>query len=218
MTTITYSFTDAVNGFNAVMPHTAGSREVSEVITGVQMGADGSLLATDRYTVGQYTPPTVDIDGGFEGAIVPIEAVKHVAKMRATHLGMGRNMAHEYAVRLIFQPEILNFTVELGYGDADHWVTEQSATFTQITGNYPPVARLFPDESTEFGTDRPLSLRSDFLARIGVATKWLGGLGNGDNCARYQFIKTDNPSKPGPVYVEVGGSFKALVQPNLLLR
>jgi hypothetical protein len=196
------------------MPHAAGSREVSEVITGAHITTKGMLLATDRYTVGQYTPPTVDIDGGFEGATVPIEAVKFVAKMRATQLGMGKNMAHEYAVRLIFQPEILNFRIELGYVSADQWNMESSATFTQITGNYPPVARLFPDESTEFGIERPLRLNTAFLARIQTATKWLGS----DATAVFRFVHSDNPNKPGPVYVEVGGSFKALIQPNMSVR
>jgi len=62
----------------------------------------------------------------------------------------------------------------------------------------------------------PVSLKTAFLIRIDKAVKAVGE--RGDGVARFQFMSTDNPNKPGPVFVTVGERFRALIQPNLLLR
>lgn len=221
LTAITMPFEEAVNAFNALLPH-VGKDATTPIIGGVHWAPDGTLLATDRYTVGRYKPEKLTFTGDeFSGATMPVEAVKFIAAMRPAKLAMGKNEAHNYVLRFTFDSSAQNVRIELGYGDG-FVNAEMSAAFATLDQTdyrgYPNVARLFPDESTEFGTSGPLSLRASFIDRASVAVKWLGGLGNGDGCARWQFTKTENPAKPGPVYIQVGERFDMLVQPNLLVR
>ena len=233
---ITMPFSEAVAAFNAVMPH-ASKDDVSKVITGVRVTAGGALVATDRYTVGRYVPaydshdflrPRMEGDN-FDGATLPVEAVKWVAKMRATQLQGGKFADGHHAFRLVFDCASQNVLVALvqnvnwerfdDHEDAPDAVVQQ-ARFDLVGGNFPPVDRLFPDESTQFGVEA-VSLKTEFLLRINTAVKWLGGR---SDVARFQFTKSATDAKPGPVYVTVlgdspaGGKFDALIQPNLLLR
>lgn len=224
LTTITMPFTEAVNAFNALLPHAPKSDDIHKVICGVHWAADGTLLATDRYTVGRYKPERAEFGGDeFQGATLPYDAVKWVAAVRPAKLSMGARMAPTYSLRFGFDSSAQIVRIELGYGSSDHGLlnVEASAVFETIDHTdyrgYPNVARLFPDESTQFGVNGPLNLKADFLARIGTAVKWLDDR-TLNGCARFQFILTDNERKPGPVYVQVGDRFDALVQPNLLLR
>lgn len=221
LTTITMPFTEAVNAFNALLPHTPKSDDNNRVICGVHWAADGTLLATDRYTVGRYRPEHAEYGGDeFQGATMPYDAVKWVAAMRPAKLSMGAREAVRYVLRFTFDSGAQSVRIELGYGD-DFVTAEMSVAFGTIDHTnhrgYPNVARLFPDESTEFGYLGILNLRTAFLVRIDTAVKWLDDR-TLNGCARFQFILTDNERKPGPVYVQVGNRFDALVQPNLLLR
>lgn len=236
-TTLTMPFAEAVAAFNAVMPH-IGKDPTTRVIEGMYVSPEGALLATDRYTVGRYVPAYDSHDylrarfegENFQGAILPLDAVKFVAKMRATQFGDKRD-AQYMAIRLTFDSSdgpVVRIQVLSGvnwerFDDTESNAPEivQSARFDLIGGNYPPVNRLFPDDTTEFGA-RALSLKTSFLGRVDTAVKWLGG---SNGCARFQFCKTDNPNKPGPVHARVfgeiggaSGTFDCLIQPNLLLR
>lgn len=216
--TLTMPFTETVAAFNALAPHMSKD-DTAKIITGLHITPEGTMLATDRYTVGRYKPENgVWAGDDFAGATLPAEAVKWVAAMRPLKLAMGKHEAHNYVFRFTFDSSTQSVQIELGWG-ADFQIAEQSARFDTIDRTdhrgYPNVARLFPDDSTEFGTDRPLSLKMEFLTRIATATKWLG---DRNDTARFQFTKTDNPNKPGPVYVQVGKRFDALIQPNLLVR
>jgi hypothetical protein len=235
--TITFPFTEAIAAFNAVMPH-IGKDPTARVIEGMYASPEGALLATDRYTVGRYMPAYDSHDyfrarfesDGFQGAILPLDAVKFVAKMRATQFGDKRYVQF-FAIRLTFDSSdgpVVRIQVLSGvnwerFDDAESNMPEvvQSARFDLIGGNYPPVNRPFPDETTEFGAS-VISLKTSFLVRVDTAVKWLGGR---SGCARFQFTKTDNPNKPGPVHARVlgdiggaSGTFDCLIQPNLLLR
>jgi hypothetical protein len=240
-TSITMPFTEAVGAFNALAPHMSKDAGTL-VITGVYVTAEGTLVATDRYTVGRYIPtydthdflrPRMVTSDGFDGAILPADAVKFVAKMRATALNGGKFAAQHHAVRLVFDSsegqvvrvELLSGVNWERYDDAESNTPDvvQSARFELVAGKFPPVERVFPDDTTEFAlTANAVSLKTEFLARVDTAVKWLGGR---SDTARFQFMKTDNPNKPGPVYVtvfcDVGpavGKFDSLIQPNLLLR
>lgn len=220
LTTIAMPFQEAVNAFNALLPH-APKADTNMVICGVHWAADGTLLATDRYTVGRYKPERIAFAGDeFSGATMPYEAVKYVAAMRPAKLALGAREAIHYWLRFTFDSSAQTVRIELVCGD-DFVTAEMSAQFGTIDHTdhrgYPNVARLFPDESTEFGLDGPVNLKAEFIDRISVAVKWVGDRSD-NGCARWQFVKTDNPRKPGPVYIQVGDRFDALVQPNLLLR
>ena len=209
-----------MNAFNALLPH-APKADTNPVINGAHWAADGTLLATDRYTVGRYRPEHVQYGGDeFQGATMPYDAVKFVAAMRPAKLSMGARMAPMYSLRFTFDSSAQNVRIELGYVD-DFATVEMSAVFGTIDHTdyrgYPNVARLFPDESTEFGVNGPLNLKASFIDRISTAVKWLDDR-TLNGCARWQFTKSRHDGKPGPVYVQVGDRFDALVQPNLLLR
>jgi hypothetical protein len=236
--TITFPFAEAVAAFNAVMPH-IGKDPTTRVIEGMYVSPEGALLATDRYTVGRYVPAYDSHDyfrarfeaENFQGAILPLDAVKFIAKMRATQFSANKWAAQFYAIRLTFDSSdgpVVRIQVLSGvnwerFGDTESNAPEivQSARFDLIGGKFPPVERLFPDETTEFGAS-VISLKTSFLGRVDTAVKWLGGR---SGVARFQFTKTDNPNKPGPVHARVfgdiggaSGTFEALIQPNLLMR
>lgn len=222
-TSVTMPFTEAIGAFNALTPHMSRDN-TAQIITGLHFTADGHLVATDRYTVGRYKPQSVTFTGDeFSGATIPAGAVKWLAAMRPLKLAMGKHEAHNYVFRFTFDSSTQGVRIELGWG-ADFVTAKQSARFGTIDHTdhrgYPNVMRLFPDEATEFAlTANALSLKTEFLARVGVAVKWLGGP---SDTARFQFTKADNPAKPGPVYVSVNdgplGKFDCLIQPNLLVR
>jgi len=223
ITTLTLPFDEAVGAFNALAPH-LGRDSATPVIGGVHVTADGYLVATDRYTVGRYKSDHGVLAGDeFAGATIPADAVKWVAAMRPLKLAMGKHEARNYRVRLTFDSSAQSVQIELGWGD-DFATAEQSARFNTLDHTdhrgYPNVMRLFPDGATEFAlTADAVSLKADFLARVGVAVKWLGG---NSGTARFQFMQTSNPAKPGPVYVTVNdgtlGRFEMLIQPNMLVR
>lgn len=222
-TTLTMPFTEVLGAFNALAPH-IGKDATTPIIGGLHIAADGTMLATDRYTVGRYKPEVARFHGDeFTGATLPADAVKWLAAMRPLKLAMGKHEAHNYVFRFTFDSSTQSVQIELGWG-ADFVTAEQSARFGIIDHTdhrgFPNVMRLFPDDATEFGlTANALSLKTEFLGRVGTAVKWLGGR---SDTARFQFTKTDNPNKPGPVYVSVNdggiGTFDMLIQPNLLLR
>lgn len=242
-TTFLYGFDDLVNGVNAVMPH-CSKDDVTKIITGIHMAADGKLVATDRYSVGEYVPERFRVTGDslpdvWAGIVLSPELVKWVAKMRPATLSMGKYAVKDYGFAIVVDSSTPNMArVELRYGvtfenpsepRADDVVNdggpnaEQSATFPLLAGNYPPVARLFPDvdDASKFGLSGPISLKTEFLTRFNTAVKWAGGR---QDTAKFRFMVTENPNKPGPVFVEIQGdsqgvpAFRGLLQPNLLLR
>lgn len=214
-TVLTVPFGETVNAFNALTPY-MGKDTSTPIICALQISPEGTLVATDRYTVGRYKLENpVWAGDDFAGATLPVEAVKWVAAMRPLKLAMGKNQAHEYVFRFTFDSSVDSVQIELGFG-ADFITAEQSARFMLVKGNFPPVARLFPDDSTEFALSGPISLKTEFLVRVDKAVKWVGDSNGG--VARFRFTKTDNPNKPGPAYVRVGERFDALIQPNLLVR
>lgn len=230
-TSFDFPFTEGVAAFNAVLPHAAGKNEPTRVITGVRLTAEGNLVATDRYTVGRYRPDYESHDflrprkhgDDFPGATLPVEAVKWITAMRATKLAAGKYSVSSYAIRLVVDLDAQMVKVALVRGvdweryddhEDDVDAVEQSAQFALLGGNFPPVDRLFPNETTKFGTDA-VSLKMDLVMRIATATKWLG---DRNDVARFQFTQNANSDKPGPVFVTVGDRFDSLIQPNLLLR
>jgi len=229
--TVSYKFDEIVGAVNAVMPH-ASKDDVTPVMTGIRFTADGSIVATDRYTVGAYTfnrcDVTADPDSGFDGFTLGKAGVLWLSKLKPATLALGKYSTQFYTVQ--FTVEALMVKVDIvqnGFGGdsqegdfVDSGVVEASSTFPLVGGNYPPVMRLMPDDArlaAEEGIgSTPISLKTEFLMRIDKATKALSERGNGT--AKFRFLSTENPAKPGPVFVTVGDNFKALIQPNLLLN
>jgi DNA polymerase-3 subunit beta len=112
----------------------AASRDdVTPVLTGVQLEVAGqqlSLVATDRYRVALRDIPW---DGGTEqstNALVPARTLQEV----------GKTFAHSGDISIAFSGsgdrEIIAFTAG-----------NKTVTSLLIKGNFPPVRRLFPDQT-----------------------------------------------------------------------
>jgi hypothetical protein len=199
---------------------------VTPVICGIRFTADGSIVATDRYTVGAYTFNRCNVvaepEDGFDGFTLGKAGVLWLSKLKPATLALGKYSTQFYTVRFTVDGLMVKVdVVQNGFGGdspegdfVDGGVVEASSTFPLVGGNYPAVMRLMPDDArlaAELGIgSTPIS-----LVRIDKATKVLSERGNGT--ARFRFLSTENPAKPGPVFVTVGDNFKALIQPNLML-
>lgn len=205
---ITYKFDELISAIQAVMPHCAGKNEVTEIVTGIHIAADGTLLATDRYTVGRYKPESFDREGEFEGFTLSPAAVLWLSKLKPVE------KYGQYGIWLSDDVDGPNVRILMVDSDGN---AVQQGVFPLLAGNYPPVARLFPESMDAFTGVPTLNLKTAFLLRIDKAVKVLNPRET-NGCARFHFQADNTSGKPGPVYVQVGDRFDALVQPNLLLR
>lgn len=241
----------------------AASRDdVTPVLTGVQLEVTGtqlSLVATDRYRVALREIPW---DGGDAAsdesttALVPARTLTEV----------GKTFSHGGTISVSFSGsgdrEIIAFTSG-----------NRTVTSLLIKGNFPPVRRLFPEETQHHAVvntaelteavrrvmivlDRSAPLRFTFTAE-GVsmdasgteqarATETVDATLSGDDVTlglnptyliealaavkseftRITFTSSENANKLSPVLITPqtsidragDGSFKYLLQPNLLLR
>lgn len=83
----------------------------------------------------------------------------------------------------------------------------------QVRGNFPPVARLFPDgtEKADEGTLRTFALNPDYLAAMRHLRTSPG------EPLRFIAPKPTESAKTPPVIVEnIQGTARALIQPNLI--
>lgn len=114
----------------------AASRDdVTPVLTGVQLEVSGttlSLVATDRYRV-SLRDVEWDGDGAEQAALVPAR----------TLIEVGKTFAHAGNIEVAFSGagdrEIIAFTAG-----------NKTVTSLLIKGNFPPVRRLFPDQTDHY--------------------------------------------------------------------
>jgi DNA polymerase-3 subunit beta len=115
----------------------AASRDdVTPVLTGVQLEVNGtslSLVATDRYRVALREIPW---DGGTAGSDEPTAALVPARTLTE----VGKTFAHGGDISIAFSGsgdrEIIAFTAG-----------NKTVTSLLIKGNFPPVRRLFPDQT-----------------------------------------------------------------------
>lgn len=114
----------------------AASRDdVTPVLTGVQLEVSGttlSLVATDRYRVSLRDVPW-DGDGDEQTALVPARTLTEV----------GKTFSHAGTIEIAFSGsgdrEIIAFTAG-----------NKTVTSLLIKGNFPPVRRLFPEQTEHY--------------------------------------------------------------------
>jgi DNA polymerase-3 subunit beta len=114
----------------------AASRDdVTPVLTGVQLEVSGttlSLVATDRYRVSLRDVPW-DGEGAEQTALVPARTLTEV----------GKTFAHAGNIEIAFSAagdrEIIAFTAG-----------NKTVTSLLIKGNFPPVRRLFPEQTDHY--------------------------------------------------------------------
>lgn len=185
---------DLVAGFAAVATH-ASTDTVTPILNTVRVD-QSHLVATDRYTIGQYrhTDPGENLPEF--SALIPLEIAAWVGKYR------------------------------LGRGDHTIDITDQEAAihtpgggietrgFAPVYGNYPPVERLIVEPDPGASHDGPFNLSPLTLTKLskcgialGKPTKARGGL-------PVQFtLNVTEGAKPAPIYCRIGDRFVALVQP-----
>ncbi|MFJ2368085.1 DNA polymerase III subunit beta [Microbacterium sp. NPDC087665] len=115
----------------------AASRDdVTPVLTGVQLEVSGhnlSLVATDRYRVSLRDVPWDGESAGEQSALVPARTLVEV----------GKTFGHAGTIQIAFSGagdrEIIAFTAG-----------NKTVTSLLIKGNFPPVRRLFPEQTDHY--------------------------------------------------------------------
>jgi DNA polymerase-3 subunit beta len=115
----------------------AASRDdVTPVLTGVQLEVSGhnlSLVATDRYRVSLRDVPWDGEAAGEQSALVPARTLVEV----------GKTFGHAGTIQIAFSGagdrEIIAFTAG-----------NKTVTSLLIKGNFPPVRRLFPEQTDHY--------------------------------------------------------------------
>jgi hypothetical protein len=193
-----------LNGLFAVTLH-ASKDDITPVIKTVRV-TNKTFIATDRYSVGQWehTPDAPDSDFSL---IIPKAAAEWLTKQTPKVLGFT-----EYALSNKETGASIEFahdSIIISY-DGDILAVTR---FAVIGGNFPPVERLLAN--AVITTDAtPVSLNPAFLERFTKGCVRIDKKG----VVRISLTKTENPAKPGPVFIEFGEHFTGLLQPNHLLR
>lgn len=218
MSTITMPFDEAVLAMGALLPH-AAKDDVTNVIESVRFepSASGtSILATDRYSIGQWTTEAT-VEG--DGFTIPRNAAEWIAKLKPADLRMsgGRNGRGGQDYFVTIRQDDVDTQVEIRYGDADAPKVEKSQTFDRVTGNYPPVGRILATAEAAEPFTGAFALSALSLTKVLANTKLLEDRGG---AARFAATVSDNPAKPGPVRVTFAGEhrFQTIMQPNLLVN
>lgn len=205
MPIITLPFTaDLIAGFSAVAVH-ASRDKVTPVITGVQLTGT-HVIGTDRYTVGRYRHADDDAPVSDESVILTADAVAWITRHKLDR--------YTPALALTVDDETGTLTLTR----TDDGTAYASMTGATMTGNYPPVARLFPQHTTDSADILPIYLGADILAHVVKSAQIIGRAAKAKNQPiRFQFAGSDG-YKSSPVYVTVGDRFDGLIQPVLPTR
>lgn len=217
MNAITMPFEEAVKAMGALLPH-AAKDDVTNVIESVRFepsARGASLLATDRYSVGQWTTQAT-VSG--EGFTIPRNAAEWIAKLEGADLRMsgGRNGRGGADYFVTIRQDDVDTRVEIRWGDPDAPKVEKSQTFDRVTGNYPPVGRILATAETAEPFTGTFALSVLSLTKVLANAKLIGS----KEAARFTATVSSNPAKPGPVRVSFAGEYRflAIVQPYLLVN
>lgn len=216
----------------ATLIHAASKDQGTPVISGVHVRAEGRSIiavATDRYRVAELTltrtedyisgvdagafKSSEDVADGFE-AIIPTDLLTRAIKQ----LPRKSILPTTPSIAVLYDSERNMVTIR----DTMHGFDVSDAA---IRGNYPPVARLFPDVETMTAFAGALALKPAYLATLEKLR-----LPNHEREAAWQMRTntSENPNKPAPVLFTIddstryskGGAaaLRYLLQPNLILR
>ena len=237
---ITLPLFEAIEACAAVLPH-ASTDDVTPVITCASITGD-RIVATDRYSVGTFKLSHQLDDGA--AIMLPLDALKWVARIVTKHLiDDPRLMALDSYTVTIEAPESttpgrppkfwpgvkpVTGASAAGLAEAQAWRDKQVVAvsveskqhgvemlrkFRPVFGNFPPVGRLI-DEHKPSREHPTVALGPRQLEKFtGYAKKY-----HRDAALKFTLSATDNPNKPGPVFITIGDKFVGLLQPNLLLR
>jgi hypothetical protein len=214
----TPSALEAIATLHNVTPQAKSSRDITQILAGVKVTvtpdsgpalAKWSAIATDRYLVaeisGEFRDNAEMSEESFEFVINSLDAVA-LAKIAK---------AQNSLIRIEVQDNRLTVSE---YG-------QTIAGYELVKGNYPPLERLFP-ESDKFADCAQISLNPNKILQLSKVWTEHGlkqsASARKESPLKFTFTSGHN-GKPGPVLVErlkrdaPAGTFRALIQPNLLL-
>lgn len=193
-------------------PADKAARDMTPILTAIQLTvtpAEWRAVATDRYVVAELTG-----DMGDYAHTLPMDGTETTVLIRSTDLvdyvkRMGARSSLPVMVTISddgAEIELNNYDVRSGY--------------RTVTGNFPPVARLFPEESafTDLGA---IGIDPNKLARLGkILMPFEVAMRPADRSSLPTYIRfTEQGDRPGPVLVTRGPSatgYRALLQPVLI--
>lgn len=222
---------DAIEAASAVLPHIA-TDDNAPILTNALLTATGDqieLTGTDRYTVGRFT---IDAATGAtpRAILLPRAAVEWIAKTTRKQLRRAgtpaqlRGIDHpdvdprseEYAhtVDIEHTPDgattrPTSGTVTVAIRHTKSGTIEKSQAFDHVDAhNFPPVARLFPDEPHSIPAE--IGLTPVHLTKVlSYAAKW-----HKDHPVTFASTPTAD-HRLAPVIATIG-RLTALIQPNRL--
>ena len=190
---------ELVAGFAAVL-QCVGTDKHTPVLMAVRVTPE-HLLSTDRYVAARFAHGQ-ELPEGTESVTIPAATVKILAALKPLP-GWTLTLEND------------RYTI-----NTEDDATIMSSAFESMAAfNFPPIERLFPDAPNRPG-ERALGAAPEIL---NLAPKNLVKALNASlrvnkgNPAQFEFTKTDNPNKPGPVLM-TQGALTVLIQPNLILR
>ena len=224
---ITLPLREAMEACTAIFPHTS-SDDVTPVITRAHITGN-RMLATDRYSVAQFTLSAGTNGGDF---LLSRDAVRWLATFPIKSLidyTLENLEGYSYEVTITAPPSdalasadlttdkgvaqrtaALAEVVTVSIGNS-HRKVEQQRAFRPFFGNFPTIDRLIEgfEKSGEVPT---VALNPAFIERFtGYAKKYH------HNPINLTLNKPGGTGKPGPVRIAIGGKFVGLLQPNILM-
>lgn len=230
MPSLTMPLADAILSAKALLNHASKDDITPVICTAAVLELDGKhyLVATDRYSFGRFRLDILDIlDGDPVGGMIPRAALEWVSKITV------KGLRNEYAAGLA--PDNGGYSIRYQWTDipdvprgTDVEVaiirdgkSERSQTFDGLEGNFPPVAKLWKDDTSEEAGQQQIILNHAAFTKIAADIALFHGKGH-NGSARLNLTASTNPNRPGPVQYTLGQGagerWTAAIQPNLELR
>lgn len=200
----------------AIKPY-ASDDEVTPVITCVHIapveGGGVRLMATDRYQVGEITIPSLTLEDAPEkGMLLDPIVTSYIRGITKRQLLMPKSIA-EYTITLEAPNPDVPMGPELAEARKHARVTatltnpegevEQMRALQAGLGNFPPLHRLFPDDTWKPGIDS-IMLSPSLLANLSITARALTGRPRGQAAVRFDFFAPEGAKKDHPVLITYG--------------
>ena len=160
------------------------------------------------------------------GLIIPRDVAEWVAKLTAASVGaaagaVGKNaMSVEYALRITATEPSRDGRPTNARAEVVRWgKVVDSRAFVPMSGNFPPVERLIPDEDERHGLPILARLAPKHVAKvIGYAAKYHGDTPVTFTSSVKEADREDSAWRALKPIVATVGRLTALIQPNLILK
>lgn len=183
----------------------ASTDSITPVISGIELSVAPGVIraaATNRYVVGTVEFVSESVTSEFS-TLLPVKPLKQfVAASKLT----GRFNTDVERITINVEDNVITFS-DLNTGS--------TLTTSALHGNFPPVAKLFPEISEDAAEVAPYGISAKLLATLSKIDVI------GDSEPAWQVQHTTGTGKPAPVlyYNEGNGrSYRFLIQPRLKLR